>query len=47
MLSFVLIFPGPLLTDSDYEETLASMQCGNKAKLVDNAVKKNEVFTNP
>nr|XP_058950704.1 kinesin-like protein unc-104 isoform X1 [Pocillopora verrucosa] len=29
--------------DSDYEETLASMQCGNKAKLVDNAVKKNEI----
>lgn len=47
MLSFVLIFPDPLLTDSDYEETLVSMQCGNKAKLVDNAVKKNEVLTGP
>lgn len=47
MLSFVLIFPDPLRADSDYEETLASMQCGNKAKLVDNAVKKNEVFTGP
>lgn len=29
--------------DSDYEETLTSMQCGNRAKLVDNAVKKNEI----
>ena len=47
MFSYVLIFTDPLLTDSDYEETLASMQCGNKAKLVDNAVKKNEVFTGP
>ncbi len=30
--------------DSDYEETLASMQCGNKAKLIENAVKRNEVL---
>lgn len=30
--------------DSDYDETLASMQCGNKAKLVENAVKRNEVL---
>ena len=30
--------------DSDYDDTLASMQCGNKAKLVENAVKRNEVL---
>lgn len=30
-------------TDSDYDETLASMQCGNRAKLIENAAKRNEV----
>lgn len=38
---FLLYFFSSL--DSDYEETLASMQCGNRTKMVENATKTNEV----
>ena len=31
-------------TDSDYEETLAAMQCANRTKLIENAIKANEVL---
>ena len=30
-------------SDSDYEETLAAMQCANRTKLIENAIKANEV----
>lgn len=40
-LNFFTLFFSSL--DSDYEETLASVQCGNRTKMVENATKTNEV----